>query len=75
MANAKKTKPREPPRWRASLTTKIPAKYIDFTRAPNAETTERQEPMRTISEGLPQKLGAIREEPWMRGAPSQSNKS
>ena len=43
MAKAKKTKPREKlPRWRVSLIKGTPAKFIDFTLAPDAETAERQ---------------------------------
>jgi hypothetical protein len=43
MAKAKKTKPRDHMvRWRVSLITTTPAKFIDFTMAPDAETAEAQ---------------------------------
>jgi hypothetical protein len=42
MAKAKKTKPREQIRWRVSLITKTPAKFIDFSYAPDAATAEKQ---------------------------------
>jgi hypothetical protein len=42
MAKAKKTKPREQIRWRVSLITKTPARFIDFAYAPDAETAEKQ---------------------------------
>jgi hypothetical protein len=43
MAKAKKTRPREHLiRWRVSLITATPVKFIDFTRAPDAETAEEQ---------------------------------
>jgi hypothetical protein len=41
-ANAKKTKPREQIRWRVSLITKTPAKFIDFVYAPDAAAAEKQ---------------------------------
>jgi hypothetical protein len=42
MAKAKKTKPRERlVRWRVSLITKTPAKFIDFAMAPDAATAEK----------------------------------
>jgi hypothetical protein len=62
MAKAKKTKPRDLPRWRVSLITKTPAKFIDFTLAPDAETAEKQvAEAHDISE-LRDRLVAIREE-------------
>ena len=43
MAKAKSTKPRDNLiRWRVSLITSTPAKFIDFTMAPDAETAEAQ---------------------------------
>jgi hypothetical protein len=42
MAKAKKTKPREQIRWRVSLMTKTPAKFVGSTYAPDAETAEKQ---------------------------------
>jgi hypothetical protein len=43
MAKGKKIKPRDRPiRWRVSLITKTPAKFVDFTLAPDAETAEKQ---------------------------------
>jgi hypothetical protein len=63
MAKAKKTKPRELPRWRVSLITKTPAKFIDFTLAPDAETAEKQvAEAHDISETLRDRLVAIRED-------------
>ena len=43
MAKGKKSKPRERlVRWRVSLITSTPARFVDFTLAPDAETAERQ---------------------------------
>jgi hypothetical protein len=42
MAKAKTTKPRELIRWRVSLITATPAKFVDFTLAPDAATAEEQ---------------------------------
>ena len=42
MAKAKKTKPGDLIRWRVSMITSTPAKFIDFTMAPDQETAERQ---------------------------------
>jgi hypothetical protein len=42
MAKAKKTKAREQIRWRVSLITKTPAKFIDFAYTPDAATAEKQ---------------------------------
>jgi hypothetical protein len=62
MAKAKKSKPREI-RWRVSLMTKTPARFIDFAYAPNAEAAERQVAKEhEISETLRHKLVAIRDE-------------
>jgi hypothetical protein len=63
MAKAKKTKPREQIRWRVSLMTKTPARFIDFAYAPDAETAEKQVAKEhEISEALRSKLVAIRED-------------
>lgn len=64
MAKAKKTKPREHLlRWRVSLITGTPAKFIDFTLAPDAETAEAQvAEEHEISETLRDRLVAIRED-------------
>jgi hypothetical protein len=63
MAKAKKTKPRELPRWRVSLITKTPAKFIDFTRAPDAATAEKQIAEEyDIEETMRHRLVAIRED-------------
>jgi hypothetical protein len=63
MAKAKKIKARELPRWRVSLITKTPAKFIDFTRAPDAATAEKQvAEEHEISETLRDRLVAIRDE-------------
>jgi hypothetical protein len=62
MAKAKKSKPREI-RWRVSLMTKTPARFIDFAYASNAEAAERQvAEEHEISETLRHKLVAIRDE-------------
>ena len=42
MGKAKSTKPRDLIRWRVSLITATPAKFIDFTMAPDAVTAEEQ---------------------------------
>jgi hypothetical protein len=43
MAKAKKAKPGERlPRWRVSLIKGTPAKFIDYTRAPDADIAEKQ---------------------------------
>jgi hypothetical protein len=63
MAKAKKTKPREQIRWRVSLITKTPAKFIDFAYAPDAETAEKQvAEEHEISETLRHRLVAIRDD-------------
>src|SRR5262245_39456288 len=64
MAKAKKTKPREHlVRWRVSLIKGTPAKFIDFTLAPDAETAEAQvAEAHDIPDTLRDRLIAIREE-------------
>jgi hypothetical protein len=63
MAKAKKTKPRELIRWRVSLITATPAKFIDFTLAPDAETAEAQvAEAHDISDTLRDRLVAIRDD-------------
>jgi hypothetical protein len=59
MTKAKKTKPREQIRWRVSLITKRPAKFIDFAYAPDAETAVAEE--HKISDTLRDRLVAIRD--------------
>ncbi len=50
-------------RWRVSLITATPAKFIDFSIAPNAETAEKQvAEEHKISETLRDRLVAIRED-------------
>jgi hypothetical protein len=60
MAKARKTKPRDLPRWRVSMITKTPAKFIDFTLAPDAEKQVAE--AHDISETLRDRLVAIRED-------------
>jgi hypothetical protein len=64
MAKAKKTKPRDRLiRWRVSLITATPAKFIDFTLAPDAETAEEQvAEAHDISDTLRDRLVAVRED-------------
>jgi hypothetical protein len=63
MAKAKKTKPRELIRWRVSLITATPAKFVDFTLAPDEATAEAQvAEAHEISETLRDRLVAIRED-------------
>jgi hypothetical protein len=64
MAKAKKTKPREHLiRWRVSLITATPAKFVDFTMAPDAETAEEQvAEAHDISVELRSRLVAVRED-------------
>jgi len=64
MAKAKKTKPRDQlPRWRVSLIKGTPAKFIDFTLAPDAETAEKQvAEEHKIPDTLRDRLVAIRED-------------
>jgi len=63
MAKAKKTKSRELIRWRVSLITKTPAKFIDFVEAPDAATAEKQvADEHEIPDTLRDRLVAIREE-------------
>jgi hypothetical protein len=64
MAKAKKTNPRERLfRWRVSLITKTPAKFIDFAYAPDAATAEKQvAEEHAIGDTLRDRLVAIRED-------------
>jgi hypothetical protein len=64
MAKAKKTKPRgRLLRWRVSMITGTPAKFIDFALAPDAETAEKQvAEEHEIEETLRHRLVAIRED-------------
>jgi hypothetical protein len=63
MAKAKSTKPRDLIRWRVSLITATPAKFIDFTMAPDAETAEEQVVKEhKIGDTLRNRLAAIRED-------------
>ena len=63
VAKAKKVKPREQIRWRVSLMTKTPARFIDFAYAPDADTAEKQvAEEHEISEALRNKLVAIRDD-------------
>jgi hypothetical protein len=63
MAKAKKSKPRELIRWRVSLITATPAKFVDFTMAPDAKTAEQQvAEAHDISEMLRDRLVAIRDD-------------
>ena len=64
MVKAKKTKPRERlPRWRLSLIKGTPAKFIDYTLAPDAETAEKQvAEEHKIPDTLRDRLVAIRED-------------
>ena len=63
MAKAKNTKPREQIRWRVSLITATPARFIDFTLAPDAETAEKQgAEEHQISDTLRDRLIAVRDE-------------
>jgi len=51
------------PRWRVSLITGTPARFIDFTLAPDAETAEEQvAEAHDISDTLRDRLFAIRED-------------
>jgi hypothetical protein len=63
MAKAKKSKPRELIRWRVSLITATPAKFVDFTLAPDAAMAEEQvAEAHEIPETLRDRLVAIRED-------------
>ena len=64
MAKAKKTKPRDRlVRWRVSLITGTPAKFVDFAIAPDAETAEAQvAEEHQISDTLRDRLVAVRED-------------
>ena len=62
MAKARKAKPGEQIRWRVSLITKTPAKFIDYALAPDAETAEKQvAEEHEIPDTLRDRLVAIRE--------------
>jgi hypothetical protein len=62
-AKAKKTKPREQIRWRVSLITKTPAKFIDFAYAPDAATAEKQVAEQyDIADTLRNRVVAIRDD-------------
>jgi hypothetical protein len=63
MAKSKKTKRREQIRWRVSLITKTPARFIDFAYAPDAATAEKQvAEEHEISDVLRDRLVAIRDD-------------
>jgi hypothetical protein len=64
MAKAKKAKPREHLiRWRVSLITATPAKFVDFTMAPDAEIAEEQvAEAHDVGVELRRRLLAIRED-------------
>jgi hypothetical protein len=64
MAKAKRSKARENLlRWRVSLIKGTPAKFVDFTLAPDAETAERQvAEAHEIRKDLRDRLVAIRED-------------
>jgi hypothetical protein len=50
-------------RWRVSLITKTPAKFIEFAYAPDAETAEKQvAETQEISDTLRNRLVAIRDD-------------
>jgi hypothetical protein len=70
MTKAKSTKARDNlVRWRVSLITSTPAKLIDFTMAPDAETAEEQVAQaHDISAELRPRLVAVRED--LRHTPS-----
>ena len=64
MAKAKETKPRDHLiRWRVVLITATPAKFADFTMAPDGATAEQQvAEAHDISDTLRDRLVAIRED-------------
>jgi hypothetical protein len=63
MAKAKSTKPRDLIRWLVSLITATPAKFIDFTMAPDAVTAEEQvAEAYDIGVDLRRRLVAVRED-------------
>ena len=63
IAKAKNIKPRDLIRWRVSLIAATPAKFIDFTMAPDAETAEDQvAEAYDIGDDLRHGLIAIRED-------------
>ena len=50
-------------RWRVSMITATPAKFVDFTLAPDAETAEKQvAEAHEIREDLRDRLVAIKED-------------
>jgi hypothetical protein len=60
---SKENQTREQIRWRVSLITKTPARFIDFAYAPDAETAEKQVAEEyEISELLRDRLVAIRDD-------------
>ena len=64
MAKAKKTKPRDRlVRWRVSLITKTPAKFVDYVEAVDAKSAEDiAAKEHKISDTLRDRLVAIRED-------------
>jgi hypothetical protein len=57
------SKQRSDYRWRVSMITATPAKFVDFTLAPDAETAERQvAEAHEIRDDLRDRLVAIRED-------------
>jgi len=63
MAKSQEDQPRELIRWRVSLITATPAKFIDFTLAPDAATAEPQvAEAHEIPDTLRDRLLAIRED-------------
>jgi hypothetical protein len=64
MAKAQKSKPCDNLiRWRVSLLGPTPAKFVDWTLAPDAETAEEQVAVaHDISETLRHRLVAIRDD-------------
>jgi len=57
------SKSREQIRWRVSLMTKTPARFIDLAYAPDAQTAEKQvAEAHGISDTLPDRLVEIRED-------------
>jgi hypothetical protein len=64
MAKAQKTKPRDNLiRWRVSLLGPTPARFVNWTLPPDAETAEEQVAVaHDISEALRHRLVAIRED-------------
>ena len=65
MSKRSKPKPKRKPeyRWRVSLITKTPAKFIDFAYAPDAQAAERRVAKEhKISSTLRSRLMAIRDD-------------